>query len=368
MRRHDESAIHDWSIAAIVALVSATASGQQYDTAALAKFRADRETSLKGDTGWLTVAGLHFLNPAPTASAPIRTTTSSWTFRAFRNFVGVITMNGTRSGSGPREGQTLTINDKPVTESELHGAFDDKPVDTLRFGPVTFFVHYSGPRLALRVRDQASALRTNFRGLQLVRSRSVVSRRRHLYAYPETEVVQIPNILGDLEPFAAVGTVTFSLDGASTRWKPGAVGKRLWFVFRDRTSGRDTYPSARFLYTDAPDDGKVVIDFNYAQNPPCAYNPYTTCPLPPAQNRLTLRLRRAKSAMGEEPRRFSSSRVRGFAGWFSGSGVGSAVPGGSAVTGSLAVAGSLAVCGVVVCGSTFCCPATAGTRAVGWWQ
>jgi uncharacterized protein len=64
--------------------------------------------------------------------------------------------------------------------------------------------------------------------------------------------------------------------------------KSLWFVFRDRTSGGETYPSARFLYTPPVENGRVVIDFNYAQNPPCAYNPYTTCPLPPAQNRLTI--------------------------------------------------------------------------------
>jgi uncharacterized protein (DUF1684 family) len=62
--------------------------------------------------------------------------------------------------------------------------------------------------------------------------------------------------------------------------------KRLWFVFRDLTSGRETYPSARFLYTPPVENGKVVVDFNFAQNPPCAYNPYTTCPLPPPQNRL----------------------------------------------------------------------------------
>ena len=99
--------------------------------------------------------------------------------------------------------------------------------------------------------------------------------------------MQIPNILGDLEPFNAVGTVTFALNGAEHTMEAWRSGKRLWFVFRDRTSGRETYPSARFLYTDAPVDGRVVMDFNFAQNPPCAYNPYTTCPLPPQQNRLS---------------------------------------------------------------------------------
>jgi uncharacterized protein (DUF1684 family) len=277
-----------WSIAAIVALVSATASGQQYDTTALAKFRADRETSLKADTGWLTVAGLHFLNPGDNRVGSDPDNDIVLDFPSVPRFVGVITMNGQQVRIRAAQGQTLTINDKPVTESELHGAFDDKPVDTLRFGPVTFFVHYSGPRLALRVRDQASALRTNFRGLQWYAADPSYRTTGTFTAYPEARTVQIPNILGDLEPFAAVGTVTFSIKGAEHTMEAWRSGKRLWFVFRDRTSGRETYPSARFLYTDAPDNGAVVMDFNYAQNPPCAYNPHTTCPLPPAQNRLSV--------------------------------------------------------------------------------
>jgi uncharacterized protein (DUF1684 family) len=200
----------------------------------------------------------------------------------------VITLNGTNVRIRAAEGQTLTINDKPVSESELHGSFDGKPQDTIKFGPVSFFVHYSGPRLALRVRDQQNPIRTGFRGLRWYEPNPAYRAVGTFSAYPEVKVVQIPNILGDLEPFNAVGTVTFALNGASYTMEAWRSAKRLWFVFRDRTSGRETYPSARFLYTDAPVDGKVVMDFNFAQNPPCAYNPYTTCPLPPQQNRLAI--------------------------------------------------------------------------------
>jgi uncharacterized protein (DUF1684 family) len=65
---------------------------------------------------------------------------------------------------------------------------------------------------------------------------------------------------------------------------------RLWFIFKDGTSGKETYPSARFLYADAPKEGVVVVDFNKAYNPPCAFNPYTTCPMPPRENRLKVRI------------------------------------------------------------------------------
>ncbi len=62
--------------------------------------------------------------------------------------------------------------------------------------------------------------------------------------------------------------------------------KRLFFIFRDQTSGKATYPSGRFLYADLPSHGQVLLDFNKAYNPPCAFTPFATCPLPPAENRL----------------------------------------------------------------------------------
>ena len=130
--------------------VAAMVSGQEYDTAALAKFRADREASLKADNGWLTVDGLHFLNPGDNRIGSDSSNDIVLDYPSVPKVAGVITMNGQNVRIRAANGQTVTINDKPVAESELHGAFDSRPTDTIAFGPVTFFVHYSGPRLALR--------------------------------------------------------------------------------------------------------------------------------------------------------------------------------------------------------------------------
>ena len=152
---------------------------------------------------------------------------------------------------------------------------------------MTFFVHYSGPRLALRVRNQNSTMRTNFRGLRWYEPNPAFRTTGTFTPYAQTKVVQIPNILGDLEPFKAIGTVTFTLAGASTRWKRGESGIALVRVPRSDERPRHlpvgTIPLHRRRV-----DGNVVMDFNFAQNPPCAYNPYTTCPLPPQQNRLPI--------------------------------------------------------------------------------
>jgi uncharacterized protein (DUF1684 family) len=273
-------------VAAVVAFAATTLAGQDYDLAALARFRADREVTLKGDTGWLTVAGLHFLNQGPNRVGSDPSNDIVLDFPSVPKHIGVITVTGTAVRIRAAEGQSLLINNAARTESDLHGAFDNQPTDTLTFGTVSFFVHYSGPRLALRVRDQDSALRRNFRGLRWYEPQLSYRTVGTFQPYAEKKVVQIPNILGDLEPFNAIGTVTFELAGARHTMEAWGNPKRLWFVFRDLTSGRETYPSARFLYTPPVEDGKVVVDFNFAQNPPCAYNPYTTCPLPPPQNRL----------------------------------------------------------------------------------
>lgn len=261
---------------------------EPYDLAALAKFRASREAVLTRDTGWLTVAGLHFLTQGDNRIGSDPSNDIVLDYPSVPKHVGVITVSGLDVRIRAAAGQTLRINDTVRTESSLHGSFDQRPRDTLHFGPVSVFVHYSGPRLALRVRDQDSALRKNFRGLRWYEPNPAFRAIGTFTAYPARRVVQIPNILGDLEPFNAIGTVSVELGGVRHTMEAWGDLKSLWFVFRDQTSGRETYPSARFLYTSPVEGGTVEMDFNYAQNPPCAYNPFTTCPLPPAQNRLSV--------------------------------------------------------------------------------
>jgi uncharacterized protein (DUF1684 family) len=278
------------TLALVAPLTILALSAQEYDLAALQKFRADREAALTRDNGWLTVAGLHFLSQGDNRVGTDPANDIVLDFPSVPPHLGVITVDGTRVTIRAAGSQTLLINDRRVAASELHGAFDRQPTDTVHLGPVSFFVHYSGPRLALRVRDQNSPLRRGFTGLRWFDPNPAYRTVGTFTPYPEPKIVQIPNILGDLEPFTAVGTVTFQLAGATHTMEAWGSLKSLWFVFRDRTSGKETYPSARFLYTPPVDGRTVVIDFNYAQNPPCAYNPYTTCPLPPPQNRLPIRI------------------------------------------------------------------------------
>lgn len=288
---------------AAVLLSAAHAGAQSYDTEALAKFRAGRETTLKQDNNWLTVAGLHFLSQGDNRVGRDATNDIVLDFPDVPGEAAIVTLTGRAISIRAVQGRTLQVNGQPVTQSELKLAGQGKPADQVTFGKVMFFAHYSGPRLALRVRDMNSPLRTNFEGLKWFDPDPSYRVAARFAPYPEPKTIELPNILGDLEPFTAVGTVTFSLGGADHAMEAWRSGQRLWLVFRDMTSGRETYPSARFLYWPMPAAGDFTIDFNYAENPPCAYNPYTTCPLPPPQNRLKVRV-----AAGEKIYHASTSR------------------------------------------------------------
>jgi uncharacterized protein (DUF1684 family) len=282
-------------LSAILLTLVATAAAAQngYDEAALKAFRAEREKILLADDSWFVVAGLHFLNPGENkfGSDPLNDIVLD--FADVPKYAGTITMEGRNVTIKAADGTTLTYNGQPTKEAPLRlaDASVKRPADQITFKSTLFFLHFSGPRLAIRVRDQNAPLRKNFTGLKWYPANPAFKVTGQFTPLKEPKVVQAPTILGDLEPFTVPGTVAVTIGGKTANMEAWRSGQRLWFVFRDLTSADTTYPSARFLYTDAPDaTGKVTLDFNRAQNPPCAYNPWTTCPLPPSANRLQVRV------------------------------------------------------------------------------
>ena len=111
----------------------------------------------------------------------------------------------------------------------------------------------------------------------------------------------MPNVLGRMEPMPSPGYAEFVIAGQTLRLD-GVLeekdAKELFFIFRDRTSGRETYGSGRFLYSELPSGGRVLLDFNKAYNPPCAFTAFATCPLPPKQNALPVAIEAGEKAYG----------------------------------------------------------------------
>jgi hypothetical protein len=124
--------------------------------------------------------------------------------------------------------------------------------------------------------------------------------RRHPDAAPRE--MQVMNTFNDLDTYKTEGVVEFTLRGQTLRLRPFTTRpKRFYFVFRDASSGQETYAAARFLYSDLRDDGTTVLDFNQAYNPPCAFNPFTTCPIPLPENRLGVKILAGERAYPVHP-------------------------------------------------------------------
>jgi uncharacterized protein len=253
------------------------------------KWRQDYQDNLTSDRGWLTVSGLFWLQEGENrfgsdasndfvlpASAPAQ--------------VGVFDFHSGKTTVRIEPGVTVTLNGNLIQTAELH---PDARQDHLILGDLTLFVHASGSRLAIRLQDKNSTLRKNFTGLHwfpIDESWRVVA---HYVAYDSPKQLDSQNVLGDPIKLKIVGYLTFSLHGQNLRLEvEGKNGGGFFIVFRDLTSGKETYPASRFIDTDPPKDGPggktVDLDFNKAYNPPCAYNPYTTCPLPLPGNRLQI--------------------------------------------------------------------------------
>jgi len=154
-------------------------------------------------------------------------------------------------------------------------------------------------RVGIRMKDPQSEFRRNFHGLDYFPARE--DYRITAQFVPDPKKIPITNILGQTEPEESPGYVIFRLHGQEYRLRPvydDPGSKDLFFIFKDQTSGKETYGAARFLDTAPPKDGHVELDFNKAYNPPCAFTPYATCPLPPKENRLTLRIEAGEKTYG----------------------------------------------------------------------
>ncbi len=253
-------------------------------------WRQERLESLKADDGWLSLIALAWLDEGENrfGSDP-------------ENKVVLPEGKSPKvAGTLIREGQTVRVRvapgakvlsgGKPVTEMTLQSDAKGEPT-VLEMGSVSFYLIERGDRLGIRAKDKKSPVLTSFRGLDQFPIQEAWRIVARFEPYQPAKPVPIPNVLGQVQDQPSPGAVVFDWQGKTYRLDAlGSVEEGLSFIFGDATNGKETYGAGRFLDTGPPKDGKVVIDFNTAYNPPCAFTAYATCPLPPAQNKLALRV------------------------------------------------------------------------------
>lgn len=276
-------------------------------------WQAEREASLERPGGWLSLVGLFWLEEGENTFGGGEGNDLVFPPPAPPRVGAFVLRDGTvllepagapeRGSGGEPELRSVEEDERGEELRPLDGTIrlvpDTEPGTTrLALGSLRFWVIDRGGRLGVRVVDRKSPALEEFEGLEYFpvdpgwRIEARLDRRPGF-------TVAVPNVLGQVEDLESPGLLVFELDGEERTLAPTWAGEELFIVFADETNGRSTYGGGRFLYADPPDaDGRVVLDFNRAYNPPCAFTPYATCPLPPRQNRLEVAVEAGEKAYG----------------------------------------------------------------------
>jgi uncharacterized protein len=256
------------------------------------KWRSDEESNLKKETGWLTVAGLFWLKEGtntvgagPDFDVRLTDNFKKGKFGEIDFKSGAATLKVESGIEAQSDGKSISTTIDLVSDEK------GKPTE-IRTGSQTFFLIRREDRFGIRLKDSQSKARVTFKGqhwFPIDESYKVTAR---FEAFPEPKEVMVPNVLGGKFKMKSPGTLKFTLKGKEYSLQPVVEeDETLFIIFSDRSNLEETYKSGRFLYADKAVNGEAMLDFNKAKNPPCAFTPFATCPLPPPGNNLDMEIK-----------------------------------------------------------------------------
>jgi uncharacterized protein (DUF1684 family) len=194
----------------------------------------------------------------------------------------------------------VTIDGKPAGRMTLKPDTDDHP-DAVQAGRITLTIIRRGNRTGVRMRNPDAPARLSFTGCKWFPASESWRVQAKWVPYPAPKKMNITNILGMTDEEPSPGYAEFAIAGKTLRLEPVEEDGELSFMFKDATSGNTTYAPGRFLDTEMPKNGVVILDFNQAYNPPCAFTAFATCPLPPKQNTLPVAVEAGEKKYGNHP-------------------------------------------------------------------
>lgn len=280
------------SIAGAVAAEAVRPIDRAGHAAEIETWRSQRLAGLTSENGWLTLVGLYWLRPGDNTLGRAPGNTITLDHPGLAKAAGSFVLEQTQVRFVAPADAGVTLDGQPVTQVSMKPDTSGAPT-ILASGSLRFLIIERGGKLGVRVRDVEHPLRTQFAGLEYFPVDPEWARPAQFHAYVPVKRIPIANVLGMVVDMDSPGYLTF--EAAGREWRldalsEGADAEELFLMFADATSGRETYGAGRYLYVPLPVAGEVLVDFNKAYNPPCAFNEFATCPLPPRQNRLTLRV------------------------------------------------------------------------------
>ena len=263
----------------------------------LLKWRATHAADLQKPENWLSLIALDWLKEGDNSFGSAKSNDIQINAKVPAQVAIVRLEKGKVVLRAPKGGfpKDVLLDGKPAQEQALR-ADDQPPRSKVSVGTVSLILLHRGERYALRIWDSTAPTRTNFKGLHWYEPNSAYRVKARWTPYVPQKMVNVPTVLGTTLQQPSPGIAEFTLNGKTQRIEPvleSPDAKQLFFILRDTTSQSTTYGAGRFLYTGFPTNGldkpgELVLDFNRMENPPCAYTPYATCPLPPKQNRMSV--------------------------------------------------------------------------------
>lgn len=252
-------------------------------------WRKQREADLRAPDSWLSLAGLFVLKEglntigsdlANDVVLPAHAPTDLGTIEFYDDKATLTVSTKT----------TVLVDGVPAQRATLTDNGHRKKPTLVTVGSITFFIHHFSDQYAIRVKDSTNSAIQAFTGCVWFPVKPEYRVEGQFTRHAAPQVIPIKTTINTDTAYESVGIVTFELLGQPLQFLAQDYGipGQLAIVFRDATSGKQTYGAARFLNIDLHEDETVVVDFNKAYNPPCAFTPYATCPLPPRENVLSI--------------------------------------------------------------------------------
>jgi uncharacterized protein (DUF1684 family) len=258
----------------------------------IAEWRQRRISNLTKSDGWLSLIGLFWLKEGENSFGGAASNAIQFPPQKVPAVMGSFILENGQATIHVFNNLPILYEGKPFQSQKMQDDQSENPT-ILSYGTLSWLVIKRGDKYGIRLRDSDSENIIKFRGIDNFPVDPVWKIEAKFESYSPPKKISILNILGMISEEICPGVLIFEKDGRSFRLDPIAEeGNQQWFIiFSDETSGSETYGAGRYLYIDPPNEnGKTIIDFNKAYNPPCAFTLYATCPLPPEQNHLEVRI------------------------------------------------------------------------------
>ena len=261
-------------------------------------WHSKRIDGLKKDTGWLNLVGLYWLEEGENTVGSSDNNKIVFPKNAPAE-IGMLTLKDSIVIFNSARESDVKLNGETIINIEMKQDISGNPT-ILDVGTLRWFIIKRGDKYGIRLRDLEAELLKTFDGIDRFPIDSLWKIEAQFQRYDTPKKIMIPTVLGTVEESFSPGKLTFSIEDKDFSLEPTSAGQGLFVVFADLTSGEETYGAGRFLYVDGPDtNNNVVLDFNKAYNPPCAFTKYATCPLPPEGNKLKVRITAGEKSFGQ---------------------------------------------------------------------